>query len=182
MAFAVLLLAIGGRAEAQHCWPSSVALVLRDASGAISSGKMLKTASYTPAPSREVDFRVELRLLGPEAAAGLAGGDSVPVLYWWGRGACRIDITQVVVRRNGREMRLLLDVHLDTQRRPGASDYVIDTPPFRAGTWRLPWCGIPAPRSTSQPALIPADRWVRARPDARPDAPTPPCAQTPGAR
>jgi hypothetical protein len=56
-------------------------------------------------------------------------------------------------------MRLWVDLHVDTDRHPGPSNFSLNTPPFAAGTWRLDVCGVPPGESGSYAPIPP--RWTR---------------------
>jgi hypothetical protein len=159
---AVLLPASTAPLHAQHCWPSAVVIALRDARGRVADPGRGYTVSISPQASPKVDFRYEIRTLDAswQERPPLAG-DTVAALTWVGRGACAIDISEVSIRRSdGATMRLMPNVHVNTQRRPGQSKWVIDTPPFRAGTYRLALCTLP--RGSAEPwAVVPATSWVR---------------------
>jgi hypothetical protein len=155
---AVLLTAQAARA--QHCWPSSVGLVVRDSSGAVMDAAALDSVAYSPQRSEHADFRVEPWRV---TAAGLPKGlpkDSVTVLLWYGRGRCRVEMDEVVLREGGREMRLRLHVRVDTELRPGPSSYLLDLPPFTAGTFELDWADRGGGR-WAEPLVIPVGRWRR---------------------
>ncbi|HET6762086.1 MAG TPA: hypothetical protein VFH27_00405 [Longimicrobiaceae bacterium] len=149
--------------RAQHCWPSAVVLVLRDARGRVVDPGRGYQISVAPQPSPKVDFRYAIRTLGSGwGERPPLAGDTVPAMTWAGAGACAIDITEVTIRRSdGRTMRLLPNVHVNTQRHPGQSTWVIDTPPFRAGTFRLALCTLPAANPSHRWAVVPATSWVR---------------------
>lgn len=147
-------------ARAQHCWPSSVGLVVRDSLGAVMDPGALDSVAYSPQPRRGLDFRVDPWRV---TAAGLPKGqpkDSVTVLLWHGRGRCRIEMDEVVLRQDGREMRLRLRMRVDTNLRPGPSSYLLDLPPFAAGTFELEWEDREG-GTWEEPLVIPPGRWRR---------------------
>lgn len=145
-------------AAAQHCWPSIIALVLRDASGAVITPPM-DSVRYAPARRETADFVVRRALIraGDTNAFDQPGG--TPVVAWYGQGDCRVDMREVVVRGGGKAMRLWMDLHIDTQARSGRSSYLLEAPPLAEGTWRLDVCGL-VQKEGSGYAPIPA-RWVR---------------------
>ena len=157
-----------GEARAQHCWPTMVGLVVRDSTGAVLQPEALEHLSYAPLPGASADFAVHPWRLAPYESAGLSRSDSLPVLLWAGQGDCRVEMREVVLRHGGREMRLLLDVRLDSDRAPGFSEYLIDLPPFAPGTWRLDLSPLPTRRPAKGPIFIPATHWRRV---AGPDRP-----------
>lgn len=56
-------------------------------------------------------------------------------------------------------MRLRLNLRLDTNLRPGPTEYLIDTPAFQPGTFEL---GLPLPEGEPDgPAWVTAERWRR---------------------
>jgi hypothetical protein len=140
-------------AAAQHCWPTMVALVLRDEGGAVIHPRDAEI-SYLP-DGRDARFRVVVAEID-ETDAGPVATAADSALTWWGSGPCRIDIDTVVVRRGDREMRLLPNVHLRSLEHPGPSEYVLDTPPFAPGTWAL---GPLPPGVLGRPKLVPAAAW-----------------------
>jgi hypothetical protein len=153
--------ASAGAARAQHCWPAMVGLVVRDSAGAVMEPGSLDSIAYAPLPSREAGFIVRPWQVAPAESGGLAeGGRRLPTLMWAGQGRCRIVIDEVVLRHGGREMRLRTAIRVDTERNPGPSVYLIDLPPFQAGTFELGWDDPPGGRE-AEPAVIPASRWRR---------------------
>jgi hypothetical protein len=145
-------------AAAQHCWPSSVALLVRDEAGALIHPRELNGYTYTPErpDSSDQGFRVR-RLTGDRW--GPLAPEGTHALYWWGRGDCRVQLDEVVLRRGDGVMRLRLNLRLNTGADPGPTEYVIDSPPFQAGTWEL---ALPLPPGrTGAAAVVTADRWRR---------------------
>ncbi|MDB4952394.1 MAG: hypothetical protein JWM27_5043 [Gemmatimonadetes bacterium] len=161
-------------AQAQHCWPTAVAIVLRDSHGRVVDAKAADEVAVAPRPSRDADFSFALRQLGPEWGTPALSTDTVPSSVWMGRGTCSIDIDTVTVRRGRWVMRLLPGIHVNSLRRPGRSVYVVDTPRFRPGTYRLSLCELPKVPMDA-PAVIPATAWVRERRGGDPS----PCPPTP---
>jgi hypothetical protein len=150
-------LALARPAAAQHCWPSSVALLVRDEAGALIHPRELGY-TYTPERPDSSDQGFEVRRLAGSRWAA-AGSTAAYALHWYGRGDCRVQVDEVVLRRGDGVMRLRLSLRLDTDADPGPTEYVIDTPPFRAGTWEL---ALPLPAGrTGGAAAVTADRWRR---------------------
>jgi hypothetical protein len=158
--FLILLasLALARPAAAQHCWPSSVSLLVRDERGVLIHPDSLDGYTYTPEKpdssdqGHDLEHRTDDRW-GPRVPPGTYA------LHWWGRGDCRVHLDQVVLRRGGREMRLRLNLRLDTEARPGPTEYVIDTPSFQPGTFEL---GLPLPPGRiGGAAWVTAGRWRR---------------------
>ena len=150
--------ALARPAAAQHCWPSSVALLVRDEAGALIHPRELTGYTYTPErpDSSDQGFQVERLARARWAAAGSTGAYA---LHWYGRGDCRVQVDEVALRRGDGVMRLRLNLRLDTDADPGPTEYVIDTPPFQAGTWEL---ALPLPPGrTGGAAAVTADRWRR---------------------
>ncbi len=156
----ILAVLTASAARAQHCWPSSVGLVVRDGAGAVLDPAALDSVAYSPQPSEPADFRVEPWRVTAVGLPGAGAKDSVTVLLWYGRGRCRIEMDEVVLREGDREMRLRLHVRVDTELRPGPSSYLLDLPPFAAGTFELDWDDRGGGRS-AEPLVIPAGRWRR---------------------
>ena len=155
------LAASAGEARGQHCWPAMVGLVVRDSAGAVLEPGRLDSIAYAPLASAEADFSVRSWQVAPAESGGLATtGAGLPALMWAGRGRCRVDIDEVVLRYGGHEMRLRTAVRVNTLRRPGPSVYLIDLPPFRTGTFELRWDDPPGGRD-AEPAVIPASSWRR---------------------
>lgn len=139
-----------------------VGLVVRDSAGAVMDPGSLDSLAYAPLPSEGADFIVRTWRVPPARSGRLAkaGSNGLSTLLWAGRGDCRIEIDEVVLRDGGREMRLRMVVRLNTLRRPGPSVYLIDLPPFQTGTFVLPW-DDPAGGDDAEPGVIPASRWRR---------------------
>jgi hypothetical protein len=150
--------ALARPAAAQHCWPSSVALLVRDDEGALIHPRELTGYTWSPQHADGPDMKFVVRRLEGEHAGGLAP-DGTHALQWSGHGDCRIDLDEVVLHRGGTTMRLRMHVRLNTLAHPGHTEYVIDTPPFQAGTWELD--GAVAPVAGSGATAVTADRWRR---------------------
>jgi hypothetical protein len=165
LALAATLLATN--AAAQHCWPSSVALLLRDAGGAVIDPERLDSIAQSPGPGDDADFSVGTKRIDLDDAGSFDG--TTPAYVWQGRGDCRVDVREVVLRRGREVMRLWMDLHVNTQRRPGPSSFLLEPPRFAAGTWRLDVCALPS-GSNSRYALIPP-RWVRVSASGDPGMP-----------
>ncbi|HYR07172.1 MAG TPA: hypothetical protein VEQ60_05375 [Longimicrobium sp.] len=154
----LLTCALAAPAAAQHCWPSSVSLLVRDERGALIHPQELSGYTYTPErpessdQGHDLEHRTDGRW-GPRVPPGTCA------LHWWGQGDCRVYLDEVVLRRGGREMRLRLNLRLDTEADPGPTEYVIDTPAFQPGTFEL---GLPLPAGRiGGAAWVTAGRWRR---------------------
>jgi hypothetical protein len=156
LALAAMLVA--APAAAQHCWPSIVALVVRDADGTVIDPARLDSIAYEPESGATADFRVRPVRIDPGDQNSFARGQT-PTLAWSGQGDCRVDMREVVLRRGGEVMRLWMDLHLATGTHPGPSTFILDTPAFGAGTWRLDVCEL-SRGDLDGFAPIPA-RWAR---------------------
>ena len=153
--------ASAGEARGHHCWPAMVGLVVRDSAGTVLEPGKLDSIAYAPLASPEADFSVRSWQVAPGESGGLAtGGRGLQTLMWAGRGRCRVDIDEVVLRHGGREMRLRTAVRVNTSRKPGPSVYLIDLPPFQAGTFELRWDDPPG-GDDAKPAVVPASLWRR---------------------
>ena len=146
---------------AQHCWPTAVVIVLRDSAGRAADPSKADEVAVSPGRSPEADFAYGIGPLRYVNAHPPLRVDSLPNLVWTGRGACAIDIDTVTVRRGSAVMRLLPAIHVNSLRTPAQSTWVVDTPPFRAGTYRLALCTLPTPPVNTF-GLVPASAWVSA--------------------
>jgi hypothetical protein len=156
-------------AAAQHCWPTIIALVVRDADGASIDPARLDSIAYAPnGRDATADFAVRPIHVDTASDQSFERGPT-PVLAWYGQGDCRVDIREVVLRRGGEVMRLWVDLHLDTGKHPGPSYFSLNTPPFAAGTWRLDVCGVPR-GVPGRYAQIPP-RWTRVSVSGAPGIP-----------
>lgn len=154
----IVAAALATPAEAQHCWPSNVALLVRDEQGALIHPRELNGYTYTPERPDSADTGFRIRRLTDDRWGPLAP-EGTHAFYWWGQGDCRVHLDEVVLTRGDRVMRLRLNLRLDTDAHPGPTEYVIDTPPFQAGTWELM---LPLPPGRPGGAAgVTADRWRR---------------------
>ena len=157
-------------AAAQHCWPSMIALVVRDAQGAvIDPFPLMDSVRYSPARRETADFMVRRALIHPDDTNRFDQPGGTPVIAWYGQGDCRVDMREVVVRAQGRVMRLWMDLHIDTERRPGSSSFLLEAPPLADGTWRLDVCALPDGESHRYTPI--PTRWVRVSPSGEPGTP-----------
>lgn len=150
--------ALATPAAAQHCWPSSVALLVRDERGVLIHPDQLTSYTYTPQPpdssgqAHQIRNRTDDRW-SPRVPRG------AHALYWMGQGPCRVYLDEVVLRRGDTVMRLRLNLRLDTEANPGPTEFLIDTPAFQPGTFEL---GLPLPAGRLDgPAWVTAGRWRR---------------------
>lgn len=154
----LLACALAAPAAAQHCWPSSVGLLVRDERGVLIHPDELASYTYTPADPDSSDQAHEIRTRTdarwePHVPRG------TPALYWYGQGDCRVYLDEVVLRRGDAVMRLRLNLRLDTDLNPGPTEFLIDTPAFQPGTFQL---GLPLPQGgLDGPAWVTAGRWRR---------------------
>jgi hypothetical protein len=157
-------------AAAQHCWPTSIALVVRDEHGQVIDPRpLMDSMRYSPRRLETADFVVRVVLIHPNDTNSFDRPGGTPAITWYGQGDCRVDMREVVLRRGAEVMRLWMDLHLDSQARPGSSDFLLKSPPFAPGTWRLDVCRLP-PGKTHSYALIPT-RWVRVSASGDPGTP-----------
>jgi hypothetical protein len=158
-------------AAAQHCWPSIIALVVRDASGAVIDPAPLvrDSVQWSPRRGETADFVTRRALIHPNDTNRFDREGGTPVIAWYGQGDCRVDMREVVVRARGKVMRLWMDLHVDTQAHPGSSSFLLKAPPLADGTWRLDVCRLPDGESHVY-APIPA-RWVRVSASGDPGTP-----------
>jgi hypothetical protein len=165
---AVALTLIAGPAAAQHCWPTTIALLVRDARGAVVDPQRLDSVAYAPTPDPDTaDFRVRPERINVADSHSFNG--KTPVLAWRGHGHCRVLVREVVLRRGGQVMRLWMDLHVRTLGNPGPSQFLLETPPFGTGTWRLDVCTMP---EGDQPAFTPIPgRWTRVSASGSPGTP-----------
>lgn len=144
-------------AAAQHCWPSSLALLVHDEEGRILHPDSVGEYAYSAERADSADTGFRVRRLDAHWKDVVPGG--TPALYWWGQGDCRVDVDEVTLTRGGRVMRLRMNVRLNTGARPGPTEYVVDAPPFAEGTWELAH-PLP-PGNLDRPVRLRADRWRR---------------------
>lgn len=179
---AAALALVASSAAAQHCWPTEIALIVQDEHGAVIDPQpLMSTLEYSP-PRGETrgssDFEVSRALVDSLEANNWNRPGGTPVISWHGRGDCRVDMREVVLRRGRTVMRLWMDLHLDSQAHPGASTFLLRSPSFASGTWRLDVCARP-PGRTGRYVSIPA-RWVRVSRSGEPGTPWQPprgCAE-----
>ncbi|MFL5538876.1 MAG: hypothetical protein ACJ8J0_07785 [Longimicrobiaceae bacterium] len=157
-------------AAAQHCWPTMVALVVRDAQGAvIDPAPLMGGFQYSPRRGETADFEVRRALVHPMDTNRFDQPGGTPVIAWHGQGDYRVDMREAVLRRGDTVMRLWMDLHLDSERHPGAGSFLLESPPFAPGTWRLDVCALPEAESHRY-TPVPA-RWVRVSPSGEPGTP-----------
>jgi hypothetical protein len=160
-------------AAAQHCWPTGIALEVRDARGALVDPRpLMDSLRYSPRQGEAegvADFRVRAALVDPNETNSFNRPGGTPVIIWHGQGDCRVDMREVVLRQGATVMRLWMDLHIDSERNPGPSNFLLKTPGFASGTWRLDVCALPEGESHRY-ASIPM-RWVRVSESGDPGTP-----------
>src|SRR5262249_40961483 len=126
------------------CWPSGIALVVRDAQGAVIDPRpLMDSLQYSPRRNQDADFMVRAALIDPRETNNFNRPGGTPVIIWHGQGDCRVDMREVVLRQGETVMRLWMDLHVDSDAKPGPSDFLLETPRFSSGTWRLDVCTLP---------------------------------------
>ncbi|HEX8904066.1 MAG TPA: hypothetical protein VF771_04450 [Longimicrobiaceae bacterium] len=169
---AAALMVAASPVAAQHCWPTGIALIVQDEHGAIiDPHPLMQSLEYSP-PRGETegfaDFHVDAVLIDSLDRNNWNRPGGIPVIEWYGRGDCRVDMREVVLHRDGKTMRLWMDLHLDSQRNPDPSDFMLRTPLFAEGTWRLDVCAMP--EGSLHRFVVIAPRWVRVSPSGNPRA------------
>ena len=161
---------VASHGAAQHCWPSMITVVVRDAGGAvIDPAPLMDSLRFSPAPGKTADFMTRRALVDPHDTNRFDQPGGTPVIAWYGQGDCRVDMREVVLRARGKVMRLWMDLHVDTRAHPGRSSYLLEAPPLADGTWRLDVCRLPSAKTDGY-ALIPG-RWVRVSDSGEPGSP-----------
>jgi len=155
---------------AQHCGPTAIALILKDARGAVIDPRpLMDSVQYSPGRDEDADFMVRVVLIHPNEMGRWDQPGGTPAITWYGRGDCRVDMREVLLRRGRVAMRLWMDLHLNSLQSRWPSSYVLESPPFASGTWRLDVCTVPTGDSDRYPP-IPA-RWVRVSDSGDPGTP-----------
>ena len=164
--FAVgLVFLLGTPAQAQSCNPAVVHYIMRDEKGVVVKGEELKsvhqqlpeTIGDAQTSVGEVSFGSDgVTFYWPESVE-YPKGNKVPVLEFANARTCTLNLSQVDLSYRGKQMHLLFNIDIarvQDDRRP-----VIDSLPFREGTYRLDLTGWPH----SSEKLIPATRWKEVR-------------------
>jgi hypothetical protein len=158
-----LLLLTWTPAQAQSCNPAVVHYIVRDEKGAVVTGEELKsvhqqlpeTVGDGQTSVGEVSFGSDgVTFYWPESVE-YPKGKKVPVLEFANARTCTLNLGQVDLSYRGKQMHLLFNIDItrsQDDRRP-----VIDSLPFREGTYRLDLTGWPHSREQ----LIPATRWKK---------------------
>ena len=160
-----LLLLSWTSAQAQSCNPAVVSYIIRDEKGAVIKGEELKSV-HQQLPEKigdaqtsvgEVSFAGDgVTFYWPESVE-YPKGTKIPVLEFANARTCTMNLGQVDLSHRGKQMHLLFNIEIarfQDDRRP-----VIDSLPFREGTYRLDLTGWPH----SSEKLIPANRWKKVR-------------------
>jgi hypothetical protein len=152
-------------AQAQSCNPAVVNYIVRDAKGVVVTGEELKsvhqqlpeTIGNAQTSVGEVSFATDgVTFYWPESVE-YPKGKKVPALEFANARTCTLTLGQVDLSYRGKQMHLLFNIDIarsQDDRRP-----VIDSLPFREGTYRLDLTGWPH----SSEKLIPATRWKKVR-------------------
>lgn len=160
---AVGLVLLPWTAQAQSCNPAVVNYIMRDEKGVVVKGEELKsvhqqlpeTVGNAQTSVGEVSFGSDgVTFFWPESVE-YPKGKKVPVLEFANAGTCTLNLGQVDLSYRGKQMHLLFNIEIarsQEDRRP-----VIDSLPFREGTYRLDLTGWPH----SSEKLIPATRWKK---------------------
>ena len=149
--------------QAQSCNPAVVHYIMRDEKGVVLKEQELKSV-HQQLPEMvgnadtsvgEVSFATDgVTFYWPESVE-YPKGKKVPVLEFANARTCTLNLGQVDLSYRGKQMHLLFNIDIarfQDDRRP-----VIDSLPFREGTYRLDLTGWPQSREK----LIPATRWKK---------------------
>ena len=158
-------------AAAQHCGPTAVALVVKDARGAVVDPRpLMDSVRYSPARDEDADFRVRVVLIHPDERGRWDQPGGIPAITGsGGQAGCRVDVREVVLRRGPVVMRLWMDLHLNSLLTHAPASYLLESPPFASGTWRLDVCAVP---EGDRDRYVPIPRrWVRVSASGDPGIP-----------
>ena len=157
-------------AAAQHCGPTAVALIVKDARGAVVDPRpLIDSIQYSPGRDEDADFMVRVVLIHPNERGRWNQPGGIPAITWYGQADCRVDMREVVLRRGPVVMRLWMDLHLNSLRTHAPTSYVLESPPFASGTWRLDVCAVP---EGDQDRYVPIPtRWTRVSTSGNPGIP-----------
>ena len=171
MAIAAGLALAASPAAAQHCGPIVIALILKDARGAIVDPRpLMDSVRYSPGRDEDADFTVRVVLIHPDERGRWDQPGGIPAITWYGGQAdCRVDVREVVLRRGPVVMRLWMDLHLNSLRTHAPASYLLESPPFASGTWRLDVCAPPEGESHVYTPI--PTRWVRVSRSGDPGTP-----------
>jgi hypothetical protein len=154
IAMACLALVLASRwVAAQSCWPVGILLAVRDSTGARIDPLRLDTVVTGQVRPLTLTPR---RVSTPYHPAGSAE-DSLTALEWAAPG-CHIELQEATLVLNGRVMRLVFDMVLDSELRRGASVFLFEAPRFKPGSFRLRW-DPDEPGGHQQPLLL-RGRWT----------------------
>ena len=99
-----------------------------------------------------VSLAADGEIISQYSAEAKAAKTRLPALSYVDARSCELDVKEVTLRRAGRTMRLLFNLHLDRRA------LVIDSLPFRQGTFELDQKGLSEEDSSR---VIPAKRWKK---------------------
>ena len=166
---ALVILAVGlvllpwTPAQAQSCNPAVVHYIMHDEKGVVVKGADLESVhKQLPETIGNAQTSVGEVSLGSDGvtfywpeSVEYAKGKKVPALEFGNAQTCTLNLGQVDLSYRGKQMHLLFNIDIarfQDDRRP-----VIDSLPFREGTYRLDLTGWPHSREK----LIPATRWKK---------------------
>jgi hypothetical protein len=158
MAGLLMTLAATSTASAQSCWPVAVLLEVRD-----SAGRRVDPAAMDSVVSDTTGAPRPRRMSAPYTPAP-AAHDTSTVLQW-SRAQCSIRLRRVTLYSGGQAMHLDFDMDVNSEKRPGASAFVVQAPPFQPGTFRLRWHRTEPGGAPRTPRRLPDDRWERTEAD-----------------
>ena len=152
-------------ASAQSCNPAVVNYVVRDENGNVLNGEDLKlihqqlpkTVGNADTAVAEVSFTSDgVTFYRPESV-DWSKGTKVPALEFANAGTCTLNLPRVELEYQGKKMTLIFNISIE--RYQDDRRKVIDSPPFRNGTYVLDLSGW----SGSRDEMIPATRWKKSK-------------------
>jgi hypothetical protein len=145
-------------ATAQSCGPASVFYVIRDAQGHFMDASTLAPSSFVKESvedyghtTRKIYFSNKGDIL-----PGSDAKDVTPVtsLTYAGGANCRLKLNELTLKIDGKTMRLIFNLSLNSQSDYAHSRKVIDSLPFQEGTFTL---------ETTSENNIPATAWKQVK-------------------
>jgi len=138
-------------ASAQICGSARIDYVIRDGKGHIIDASTLKPSDFVEEKADRY-YQRGTKQISFSGTGDVKHAAKITSLHYEGGGACELKLDELTLRMGGKTMHLIFNLSLNSYSDSAHSDKVIDSLPFKQGTFRL--------EATSE-NNIPASSWKK---------------------
>jgi hypothetical protein len=138
-------------ASAQNCDKVRIDYVIRDSKGHIIDASTLKPSDFVEEKADKY-YERSTRQISFSGTGDVKSAATITSLHYENRDACTFKLDELTLRMGGKTMHLIFNLSLNSYHDSAHSQKVIDSLPFKQGTFRL--------EATSE-NNIPASSWKK---------------------